>query len=113
MPQFRSRLPASGFTHNLPAMPANLDIPKTRDAGLVRGVGFWALTGAFVGILVGSGIFNIPAPMAAAVGPWAPLAYLACGMAVGAVLLCFAEAASRVPTSGGVAGFIGAAFGPY
>ena len=51
--------------------------------------------------------------MAAAVGPWAPLAYLACGMAVGAVLLCFAEAASRVPTSGGVAGFIGAAFGPY
>lgn len=39
--------------------------------------------------------------------------YLACGMAVGAVLLCFAEAASRVPTSGGVAGFIGAAFGPY
>jgi amino acid transporter len=84
-----------------------------RDAGLVRGIGPVALTGAFVGILVGSGIFNIPAPMAAAVGPWAPLAYLACGMAVGAVLLCFAEGASRVPTSGGVAGFIGAAFGPY
>ncbi len=84
-----------------------------RDAGLVKGIGPWALTGAFVGILVGSGIFNIPAPMAAAVGPLAPLAYLACGLAVGAVLLCFAEAASRVPTSGGVAGFIGAAFGPY
>ncbi len=91
-----------------------LPVPAdARDAGLVRGVGPWALTGAFVGILVGSGIFNIPAPMAAAVGPWAPLAYLACGMAVGAVMLCFAEAASRVPTSGGVAGFIGAAFGPY
>lgn len=88
-------------------------LTAARDAGLVRGIGPWALTGAFVGILVGSGIFNIPAPMAAAVGPWAPLAYLACGLAVGAVLLCFAEGASRVPTSGGVAGFIGAAFGPY
>jgi basic amino acid/polyamine antiporter, APA family len=86
---------------------------SARDAGLVRGIGPWALTGAFVGILVGSGIFNVPAPMAAAVGRWAPLAYLACGLAVGAVMLCFAEAASRVPTSGGVAGFIGAAFGPY
>ena len=45
--------------------------------------------------------------------PWAPLAYLGCGLAFGAVLLCFAEGASRVPTSGGVAGFIDAAFGPY
>ena len=94
-------------------MAASPSPTTTRDAGLVRGIGPWALTGAFVGILVGSGIFNIPAPMAAAVGPWAPLAYLACGLAVGAVMLCFAEAASRVPTSGGVAGFIGAAFGPY
>ena len=94
-------------------MASNPSPANPRDAGLVRGIGPWALTGAFVGILVGSGIFNIPAPMAAAVGPWAPLAYLACGMAVGAVLLCFAEGASRVPTSGGVAGFIGAAFGPY
>ena len=93
---------------------ASVPSPATaRDAGLVRGIGPWALTGAFVGILLGSGIFNVPAPMAAAVGAWAPLAYLACGMAVGAVLLCFAEGASRVPTSGGVAGFIGAAFGPY
>lgn len=93
--------------------PATGQETGDRDSGLVRGIGPWALTGAFVGILVGSGIFNIPAPMAAAVGPWAPLAYLACGLAVGAVLLCFAEGASRVPTSGGVAGFIGAAFGPY
>lgn len=92
------------------SVPSPIDV---RDTGLVRGIGPWALTGAFVGILVGSGIFNVPAPMAAAVGPWAPLAYLACGLAVGAVLLCFAEAASRVPTSGGVAGFIGTAFGPY
>ena len=64
-------------------------------------------------MLVGSGIFTIPAAMAAALGPLAPLAYLACGLAVGAVLLCFAEGVSRVPTSGGVARFVDAAFGPY
>lgn len=86
---------------------------KARDAGLVRSIRLWPLTAAFVGMLVGSGVFNVPAPMAAAVGPWAPVAYLACGLAVGAVLLCFAEGVSRVPTSAGVAGFVGAAFGPY
>jgi amino acid transporter len=89
------------------------DQARNRDAGLVRGVGLWPLTAAFTGMLVGSGIFTIPAAMAAAVGPLAPLAYLACGLAVGAVLLCFAEGVSRVPTSGGVAGFVSAAFGPY
>jgi amino acid transporter len=86
---------------------------RNRDAGLVRGIGLWPLTGAFVGMLVGSGIFNVPGAMAAAVGPFAPLAYLVCGLAVGAVLLCFAEGVSRVPTSAGVGGFVGAAFGPY
>ena len=89
------------------------DQARARDAGLVRGVGLWPLTAAFTGMLVGSGIFTIPAAMAAAVGPLAPLAILGCGLAVGAVLLCFAEGVSRVPTSGGVAGFVGAAFGPY
>lgn len=84
-----------------------------RDQGLVRGIGFLPLTGAFIGMLVGSGVFNVPAPMAAAVGSYAPLAYVACAMAMGAVTLCFAEGVSRVPTSAGVGGFVDAAFGPY
>ena len=40
------------------------------------------------------------------------LAYLLCAVAMGAVVLCFAEAGSRVPTSGGVCGYVEAAFGP-
>lgn len=84
-----------------------------RDAGLVHAVGPLALTGAFVGILIGGGIFTIPAVMAAAVGSLAPVAYLGAAIAVGLVMLCFAEAASRVPTSGGPYGFVAAAFGPY
>jgi APA family basic amino acid/polyamine antiporter len=85
----------------------------SRDAGLVRGIGPLALAGAFVGMLIGSGIFNVPAPMAAAAGSFAPLAYLACALAMGAVMVAFAEAVSRVPTAGGVAGFVDAAFGTY
>ena len=89
-------------------------LPATaRDAGLVRGIGAVGLSGAFIGMLLGSGIYNFPAPMAAAVGSFAPLAYLGCALAVAAVMLCFAEATSRVPTAGGVSGFVDAAFGPY
>jgi APA family basic amino acid/polyamine antiporter len=63
-------------------------------------------------MIVGAGIFAVPAALAASVGPYGPLALLACGIAVGAVAICFAEAGSRVPTSGGVYGFVEAAFGP-
>jgi APA family basic amino acid/polyamine antiporter len=63
-------------------------------------------------MVVGAGIFAVPAALAACVGPYAPVAFLACGFAVGAVAICFAEGGSRVPTSGGVYGIIEAAFGP-
>jgi basic amino acid/polyamine antiporter, APA family len=63
-------------------------------------------------MIVGAGIFAVPAALAACIGPYAPFAFLACGFAVGAVAICFAEGGSRVPTSGGVYGVIKAAFGP-
>jgi APA family basic amino acid/polyamine antiporter len=83
-----------------------------RDTGLIRAVGPWALAASIVSMIVGAGIFAVPAALAACVGPYAPLAFLACGFAVGAVAICFAEGGSRVPTSGGVYGVIEAAFGP-
>ncbi len=95
-------------------MTAAAAAPATaRDAGLVRGIGLIGLSGNFLGILFGAGIYAIPRDMAAAIGPWAPLAYLACAAAVGAAIFCFAEAAARVPTSGGPYGFVAAAFGPW
>lgn len=89
------------------------DQVATENAGLVRSIGPIALTATFLGVFIGSGIFTLPAPMAAAVGSYAPLAYLACAIAVGSVLICFAEACSRVPVAGGPQGFVEAAFGPY
>jgi APA family basic amino acid/polyamine antiporter len=84
----------------------------SRDEGLVRKVGPWGLAASVVSIVVGAGIFAVPGALAAAVGPYAPLAFLVCGMAIGAVAVCFAEGGSGMPTSGGVYGYIEAAFGP-
>ena len=63
-------------------------------------------------MVVGAGIFAVPASLAASVGPYAPLAFLVCAIAVGAIAICFAEGGSRVPTSGGAYGYIETAFGP-
>ncbi len=84
----------------------------TRDAGLVRGIGFWGLTANIVNGVVGAGIFTLPAAVALQAGRAAPLAYLVCGVVMAGVVVCFADAGSRVPTSGGAYGTVEAAFGP-
>lgn len=84
---------------------------RNRDAGLVRAVGVTGLAAAIVNEVVGSGIFRLPSAMAASAGTAAPLAYVACLVAMGAVVCCFAEAGSRVPTSGGPYGSVEAAYG--
>ncbi|HEY6895266.1 MAG TPA: amino acid permease, partial [Rhodanobacteraceae bacterium] len=78
----------------------------------MRAVGPWALAASIVNMVVGAGIFAVPASLAASVGPFAPLAFLVCAIAVGAIAICFAEGGSRVPTSGGAYGYIETAFGP-
>jgi APA family basic amino acid/polyamine antiporter len=77
----------------------------------MRGVGTWALAASIVNGVVGGGIFSLPKSMAASAGPYTMLVYLGCALAMGAVVICFAEAGSRVPTSGGAYGTVEAAFG--
>jgi amino acid transporter len=86
--------------------------PNLRDAGLIRGITPFALASGIVNGVVGAGIFVLPASMALFAGAYATLAFFICAVAMGAVVVCFAEAGSRVPTSGGVYGFVEAAFGP-
>jgi APA family basic amino acid/polyamine antiporter len=83
-----------------------------RDSGLVRVIGPLGLTAAVVNSVVGASIFVIPAAMAAGAGSLAPLAFLACAVAMAPVVICFAAGGRRVPTSGGPCGYIEAAFGP-
>ena len=83
-----------------------------RDRGLVRGVGLAAFTATIVNGVVGAGVFTLPAVMALNMGPRAPLAFLVCAVAMGAVVLCAADAGRRVPTSGGIYGTVTAGLGP-
>lgn len=85
---------------------------RARDKGLVRGIGLFAFTFALMNAVIGGGIFSLPAAMAHAAGAQALIAYLICAAAMAAVVLCCAEAGSRVPTSGGMYGWVEAAFGP-
>jgi basic amino acid/polyamine antiporter, APA family len=83
-----------------------------RDHGLVRALGTWGLAASVISIIVGAGIFAVPGELAASVGVYAPVAFLGCTLAVGAVGICFAEGGSRIPTSGGVYGYIEVSLGP-
>jgi amino acid transporter len=47
------------------------------------------------------------------VGAAAPLAYLACTIAMGLIVLCFADAGSRVSMTGGPYAYVETAFGPF
>lgn len=83
-----------------------------RDAGLVRAVGPLGLAAGTISMMIGAGIFAVPSALAASLGPYAPLAFVACAVGIGAVAICCAEGGSRLPTSGGIYGYVEAALGP-
>ena len=83
------------------------------ERSLVRAIGTWALAAGIINVTVGGGIFRLPADVAAALGPAAPFAYLLCAVAMGLIVLCFAEAGSRVSLTGGPYAYVELAFGPY
>ena len=80
---------------------------------LLRVIGTFGLAAAIINITVGGGIFRLPANVAGALGPAAPIAYLVCAGAMGLIVLCIADAGSRVSLTGGPYAYIGVALGPY
>ena len=76
-------------------------------------MGVFGLAAAIVNITIGGGIFRLPANVAASLGPAAPIAYLVCAVAMGLIVVCIADAGSRVPLTGGPYAYIATAFGPY
>src|SRR5437763_9653485 len=83
------------------------------DKSLIRAVGTWGLAAAIVNVTIGAGIFRLPASVAASLGAAAPAAYLVCAIAMGLIVLCFAEAGSRVAMTGGPYAYVEVAFGPF
>lgn len=85
----------------------------SNDEKLVRQIsatGIWLLA---VNGMIGAGIFGVPGGVAALTGIYSPLVFLACGVLLTAVVLCFAELASHFRGTGGPIRYIGAAFGPF
>src|SRR5918994_788386 len=80
---------------------------------LVRAIGTFGLAAGIINITIGGGIFRLPANVATAMGPSAPIAYLVCAVAMGLIVLCIADAGSRVSLTGGPYAYVGTAFGPY
>lgn len=80
---------------------------------LRRALGKWDLTAIGVNQVIGSAIFLLPADVAASVGAWGPLAFLAVGLLSLSIALCFAEAGSRFDRTGGPILPARAAFGRF
>src|SRR5687768_9758478 len=84
-----------------------------KDEGLIRAVGVRGLTAGMINYMIGAGIFVLPAVVAARVGGAAPVVYVICAVAMALIVLCFADAGSRVSLSGGTYEYAQVAFGPY
>ncbi len=79
----------------------------------MRALGIVGLAAGIVNITIGGGIFRLPATVSASLGAAAPLAYLTTATAFGIIVLCMADAGSRVSLTGGPYAYIETAFGPF
>ena len=86
---------------------------RAGEGNLVRAIGTWGLGAGIVNLTIGGGIFRLPAGVAASLGGAAPLAYIVCAVAMALIVLCFAEAGSRVSMTGGPYAYVETAFGPF
>ncbi len=79
----------------------------------LRAMGRWDLTAGVANGVIGAGIFGLPASLAALVGAASPLAYVLGGLGVFAIVLCFAEVASRFDEAGGPYLYARETLGPW
>ena len=80
---------------------------------LKREIGLIGLSANIINIVIGAGIFVLPAIVAADLGAASILAYLFCGVLITLIMLCFAEVGSKITATGGVYSYIEKSFGAY
>ena len=80
---------------------------------LRRVLGKWDLTAIGINQVIGSAVFLLPSQVAAQLGTWSPIAFVAVGFASLLVALCFAEVGSRFERTGGPYFYTRAAFGRF
>jgi amino acid transporter len=80
---------------------------------LKREISFLGLSSNIINTVIGSGIFVLPAIIAAALGAASILAYIFCGILITLYMLCVAEVASKITATGGMYIYIEKTFGKY
>jgi APA family basic amino acid/polyamine antiporter len=81
--------------------------------GLVRTIGRWSLVALIINTMIGASIFGLPAFIAARLGRWSPLGFLAAFAGIAVIAACMAEVASQFREAGGPYLYARAAFGPF
>ena len=79
---------------------------------LVRGLRKWDLVALVINSVVGAGIFGLPSQVYALAGTYSLAAYAVAALAIGLIVLCFAEVGSRFGATGGPYLYTRVAFGP-
>lgn len=81
--------------------------------GLTRQIGLWGFVSNIINIIVGAGIFILPAIVAENTGNMSALAYLISGALMILIMLCFADIGSKITITGGAYAYIERTFGRY
>jgi len=79
---------------------------------LVRGLRKWDLVALVINSVIGAGIFGLPSQVYALAGTYSLAAYAVAALAIGLIVLCFAEVGSRFGATGGPYLYTRVAFGP-
>jgi basic amino acid/polyamine antiporter, APA family len=93
--------------------PSTTPAPGVERPGLLRTLGLFDLTAISLNTIIGSGIFLLPATVAATVGVWGPVSFLVSGVLSAIFAVAFAEAGSRFRETGGPYVYAREAFGDF
>jgi amino acid transporter len=80
---------------------------------LVRSIGRWSFAALVLNTIIGTGVFILPGTVAARLGSLGIVAWIVAALLTAAMILCFAEVASRFNVAGGAYLFTQAAFGRW
>src|SRR5918911_3433639 len=87
--------------------------PPAANRKLKRSIGLWMATALVVGNMIGSGVFLLPASLAAEAGPVSMLGWAFTGAGAILLALVFANLARALPRTGGPYAYAKRAFGDF
>ena len=87
-------------------------VTHAAEAPLIRGLRKWDLVALVINSVVGAGIFGLPSQVYALAGTYSLAAYGVAAVAIGLIVICFAEVGSRFGATGGPYLYARIAFGP-